>query len=215
MKPLVPRVWARARQRASGWVSQGLLLLALAPLSAAERLPNGPEPRPSLPAPAPSVCLLSPHGSGARAVIPVRRPTLFVADPLDEVRLLRRGRLLWRRQAAGGEALQGPIPWPLPPIRAGEAFTLLLRPRWAVDGAFARVDLVGADAQRLERSERLLVQLRQNGERWLEAVEQALAAGDLPLAAALLFAAEGPSQPDLDALRRQVFQQACGEAGGP
>ena len=140
----------------------------------------------------------------------MRRPTLFVADPLDELRLLRRGRLLWQRQADGGEALHGPIAWPLAPIRAGEDFTLLLRPQGATAGAFARVELVGADEARLERSEQLLAELRHHSERWLEAVEQALAAGDLPLAAALLFAAEGPSQPELDGLRQQVFHQACG-----
>jgi hypothetical protein len=86
----------------------------------------------------------------------------------------------------------------------------LLRPRGAAAGAFARVVLVGADRARLERSDQLLANLRQHEERWLEAVEQALAAGDLPLAAALLFAAEGPSQPELDRLRQEVFHQACG-----
>ena len=205
----------------AGWLAVSLsgiclLLATLAPLGAGERLMSGSAPRPSLAAPAPSLCLLSPHSSGIRAVLPVRRPTLFVAAPLEEVRLLQGGRLLWQREAAGGEAMHGPIAWPLAPIRAWEAFNLLLRPRGAAAGAFARVELVGADGARLERSEQLLAHLQQHEERWLDAVEQALAAGDLPLAAALLFAAEGPSQPELDALRRDVFHRASMEcpAGG-
>ena len=48
-----------------------------------------------------------------------------------------------------------------------------------------------------------------NPQAWQKAVEQALGEGDPALATALLFAFEGPSAPELDALRREAFQRSC------
>lgn len=145
--------------------------------------------------------------------VPISRPTLFVAGPLLEVRIEREGAQPWRIVAGAGELLEGPIAWPLAPIRPGEALLLLLRPPGAPAESFAAVPLRGANAADLQRHDRLLKGLAQDPQAWQRAVLQARDRGDLALALALLFAFEGPSSPQLDSLRLEVFRRGCGASG--
>jgi len=164
------------------------------------------------------LCLLAPHGDlvdggRVRALLPLPRPTIFAADPLAEVRLERNGRLLWQRQAPLLEPIQGPLPWPLPPLRPGERMLLRLRPMDEPEGHMASIELEAAPATALARNEALRVSLGSNGDLWLRAVEEALQRRDESLAAALLFAFEGPSSPALDTLRRRAYEQGCRSPG--
>ena len=162
-----------------------------------------------------SVCVISPRteldgAAEARALVPLPRPTILTAGPLNEVRIDRGGRVAWRQRASSTAAIEGPIPWPLEPIQPGEALTLLLRPRGASGGDFARIQLLGASADAMRRHAALISQLGRNPSAWLAAVDQALDRDQVPLAWALLFAQEDPRSKDLDALRREVIARGCG-----
>jgi len=162
-----------------------------------------------------SICLIQPtaeldDNGEARALVPISRPTILTAGPLNEVRLERGGQVVWRQRASSTAAIEGPIPWPLEPIQPGEALTLLLRPRGASGGDFARIQLVGASADAMRRHEAQISQLGRNPSAWLAAVDQALDRDQVPLAWALLFAPEDPRSKDLDALRREVIARGCG-----
>jgi len=205
------------------------MLLALGPPALAGR----PDPA------SVSLCVITPRitdpgGRPAAALVAVSRPTLFVVEPLIELQILEGTRLLWRQGPAGGGALQpvggpsgappfgaiasgtieGPIPWPLPPIRPGQALTLRLRPLGGGPAAFAVVRLIGSPAGTLHRGDALLASLGRDPHRWRLAVEAAMERGDLPLASALLFAFEGPGAADLDALRLTVIRSSCQPAEG-
>ena len=162
-----------------------------------------------------SVCLITPRvgGTAARlplAVVALSRPTLFSVEPLQEVQILAGKRLLWRRQSAGQlGVIEGPIAWPLAPIRPGQVLSLRLRPLGTGPADFAVIRLQGAPAQRLAQGDALLRSLGSDPIRWRTAVDRALQQADLPLAAALLFAFEGPSDPELNDLRRTVLQRSC------
>jgi hypothetical protein len=80
--------------------------------------------------------------------------------------------------------------------------------------AFAVVRLIGSPAGPLARGDALLTGLGRDPHRWRLAVEAAMEQGELPLASALLFAFEGPSAPDLDALRLSVIGHSCQPAKG-
>jgi hypothetical protein len=173
-----------------------------------------------------NLCLLAPHGDTeaggrVRALLPLARPTIFAADPLAEVRLEQGGRLLWQRLAPLLKPIQGPQPWPLPPLSPGERMLLRLRPMGEPESHQATIELEAAAAAVLARNEALRITLGTDGDRWLRAVEQALERRDEALAAALLFAFEGPSTPALDNLRRTAYAQDCrtpgsaGEDAGP
>jgi hypothetical protein len=162
------------------------------------------------------VCVITPRTEldakgQARAVVPLPRPTILAAGPLNEVRIDRGGQPVWRQRASSTQAIEGPISWPIEPIQPGEQLTLLLRPRGASGGDFARIQLLGASASEMSRHEALVKQLGSDAKAWLTAVDNALDRNQVPLAWALLFAPQDPRSAELDGLRREVLQRGCNE----
>lgn len=178
----------------------------------------GAEPRPpGLPGESLAICLLSPAAGPevegrVQAVSPVASPTIFARGQFEEIRLARSGRVLWSRRGNAIEPLGGPIAWPLPPLRPGERLVLQLRPAGIADDNFASVEVVGASAATLQASQRLRQSLGRDPAAWRQAVVQALDAARTAEALALLFDFNGPSSPELNALRREVHDRACDAA---
>ena len=163
-----------------------------------------------------AVCVVAPRvepvaEGDAVGLVPTPTPLLVVVEPLRELRIERRGRLVWSRQAPVGKPFLLPLPWPVDPIIPGEVVLLQLRPEQAAEGSFANVQLVGASAERMASTESLIRSLGQRPPAWLAAIEAALEAGDVSLAWTLLFAPQLPEAPDLTALRSEVVRRGCGD----
>lgn len=167
---------------------------------------------------APEVCVLAPHVTPAGAsspappiaLVPLGQPTLFLREPLAEIRLDQGDTLLWGVRAPQGTSIEGPLRWPLAPLQPRQEFTLRLRPLGAEPNAFASVRLRAAPPQRLAAGDALLRSLLAGpATAWRPTVESLLAQGDRALATALLFASEGPNAPDLNALRLQAVRGSC------
>jgi hypothetical protein len=163
---------------------------------------------------APAICLLSPAASReqdgvVRAISPLPDPTIFARGGFAEIRLEQNGRLLWRRRAGSELPLQGPLAWPLPPLRPGERLLLRLRPIEVGNGDFASVELLGAKAATMARSVRLRRSLGRQPQAWLRTVLHELEQGSRDLALALLYDFHGPASPELNALRREIHDRAC------
>lgn len=184
------------------------------------------EPFPSLATadrlrPMDEVCVLAPRvditaGGAAVAVVPISKPTIFAVGGFAVVRLERNGVVIWTLQASEENPIHGPIPWPVEPIQPGESFRLGLRPLGAGRHSYALIEIIGARAVVMNRSDALLGGLGADPATWARAVGDRLEQSDLALAIALLFAFEGPSGLDLDALRLAVFQHGCGKGAiGP
>ena len=183
-----------------------LSLLAMTPLLAGMASAQPPE--------AAEVCVIAPRSEAdpsgrALARVPLSQPTIFVREPLARVRLSRGSTVLWERQSGPGGAIEGPIAWPLPPLAPGDDLRLLLQPIGSGPAAFAEIRLHAADGATLRRTDGFLRTLRVDPSAWRGAVEQAMSRGDAALATALLFAFEGPSDPALDHLRLETYQQSC------
>jgi hypothetical protein len=146
----------------------------------------------------------------ARAQVSLARPAILAAAPLNELRILRGSQVLWQQRATSTGAIEGLIPWPIAPIRPNEQLTLLLRPRGASSGDFARLELSGASAEAMQRNEALIHQLGADPTAWLAAVDKAVKRNQAALALALLFAPENPRTAELDALRRDLISRGCG-----
>lgn len=163
-----------------------------------------------------AVCVVSPRVEAlsqgdARGEVPLPSPELVVVEPLQEVRIERGGRLVWRRVARPDKPIQGALGWPLAPIVPGEEVLLRLRPRLAPEGAYAHVELIGAQADRMKAAEALVRTLGDRPSAWAAAIEAALVAGDVPLAWALLFHPRVPADAELQGLRAEVIQRGCGD----
>jgi hypothetical protein len=162
-----------------------------------------------------SVCVITPRTEideqgGPQAQVPLPRPVILAAGPLNEVRLDRGGKLLWRERASSTQPIEGPVNWPLEPIQPGESLQLMLRPRGAAGSEFAVITLTGASAAEMAANEQLVEQLGMDAAAWLQAVDQALDRNQTALAWALLFAQQAPRSGDLDGLRREVLNRGCG-----
>lgn len=159
-----------------------------------------------------TVCLLSPpvqrpEGDGLPlAVTALAQPTLLTAEPLNELRIVRDGQILWRQRGSSTQPLQGPIAWPLAPLQPGERLTLWLRPQGSAGGDFAQVQLQAGDAAQLQQGAALLADPRG----LLAAVETAAAAGEEALALELLQSPQQQEPPQLTPWRQAVAEQACG-----
>lgn len=162
-----------------------------------------------------AVCVLTPRlalnaRAEAVAAVPIGAPTILSTEPLEEVRIEREGEVLWQRRALPGEPIEGPIPWPLAPIRPGQRLVLLLRPLGVRKDDFALIELEGDPAERMARAQRQLDGLGSDPDLWWAAIQRTFDRGDLSLGLALLYALEGPASPRLDNLRRAVFLAGCG-----
>lgn len=173
----------------------------------------------------PDVCVLAPYleptstlsQKAPRALVPTSRPTLFLREPLTELRIeagtpsTAPGRiaLLWSWEGQMGEPLEGPQPWPLEPLQPGQTVTVRMRPLGATSDHFASIELEAAGAQRLQAGDQLLASLAGRPAAWRPTIDDLLEKGDRSLATALLYATEGPNAPDLNDLRRVVAQQSC------
>jgi len=164
-----------------------------------------------------AVCVLTPRlalnaRAEAVAAVPIGAPTILSTEPLEEVRIEREGEVLWQRRALPGEPIEGPIPWPLAPIRPGQRLVLLLRPLGVRKDDFALIELEGDPADRMGRAQRQLDGLGTDPDLWWAAIQRTFDQGDLSLGLALLYALEGPASPRLDNLRRAVFLAGCGSS---
>ncbi len=166
-----------------------------------------------------TVCVLTPRLSVTStgevlAPVPIGAPTLLSTDSLEEVRIEGGGELLWQRLARPDQTIDGPIPWPLAPIRPGQRLMLMLRPRGVAEDDYAVIVLEGDPAERMGRAQAELAGLGNDPIAWWTTIQQAFERGDMGLGLALLFAFDGPSSPRLDNLRRAVFMAGCGDTGG-
>ncbi len=149
-------------------------------------------------------------GSLPTALVPLPRPTLFLRDPLAEIRLEQGDTLVWSAFALQDVPLEGPLPWPLAPLAPGQRFTLRLRPLGATPSQFASLLLQAAPSRRLKAGDNLLRALLAGpATAWRPTIEGLLAKGDRALASALLFASEGPDEAALNALRLQAARTSC------
>ena len=129
-----------------------------------------------------AVCLLSPWPGQP---IGLSAPVLQAAGPLNEIRIEQGDQLLWERRASSTQAIEGPIPWPIQPLKAGAEVTLKVRPRGASGGDFAVFRFRVADAASLESNAHLASDLGHDAKAWSRAIDQ-LKPGQQMLAAALL-----------------------------
>ena len=121
----------------------------------------------------PSICLISPRAEvnsegKVSAVVPVPMPTLLTAGPLSEVRIYREGLAVWREVASTTTAIEGPLYWPVEPVKPNERLTVWLRPRGASGGDFAKITLIGDSQASMNVNQRLLAEIGEDPRSWLK-----------------------------------------------
>ena len=127
-----------------------------------------------------SICLITPrteiNSDGeyiATASVPM--PTLLTAEPLNEVRIYRRGEMVWKDVASSTAAIEGPINWPIEPVKPEEELMLYLRPRGASGGDFVKITLLGDSKASMNANQKILAEIGEDPLEWVKELE---ASGD-------------------------------------
>lgn len=127
-----------------------------------------------------SICLITPrteiNSDGeyiAAASVPM--PILLTAEPLNEVRIYRQGFSVWRKLASSTAAIEGPINWPIEPVKPEEELMLWLRPRGASGGDFVKITLLGDSKASMNANQKVLAEIGEDPLEWLKELE---ASGD-------------------------------------
>ena len=127
-----------------------------------------------------SICLITPraeiNSNGeliAAASVPM--PTLLNAEPLNEVRIYRQGISVWRKVASSTAAIEGPINWPIEPVKPEEELMLWLRPRGASGGDFVKITLSGDSKASMNANQKVLAEIGEDPLEWVKELE---ASGD-------------------------------------
>ena len=155
-----------------------------------------------------SVCLLSPVSmaleAGQTLVVGVTKPVLWAAQPLNELILEQDGETRWQVLATSRHLIEGPILWPLPPLKPGEMITLRLRAARSSGADFVELTLQAADAATLNRGDQLAESLNSDGSAWRRRLQNAVTAGDRPTSALLLSSSSGEK-----GLQEQIRKKLC------
>ena len=127
-----------------------------------------------------SICLITPrteiNSNGeliAAASVPM--PTLLTAKPLNEVRIYREGLEVWHKVASSTAAIDGPINWPIEPVKPEEELMLYLRPRGASGGDFIKIALLGDSKASMNSNQKVLAEIGEDPREWVKELE---ASGD-------------------------------------
>ena len=157
------------------------------------------------------LCLISPQVASLQqvAITPTATPTIRVIQPLNEVRIEKDGKPLWRRVASSSNAIEGLIAWPLQPLQPGEQLELVLRPRGASGGDAARISLQAASADVLAKTNVLLKSVENNPMAWEAAMDDALQTNNQALAMVLLNARSSASSASDVSLEELIQASSC------
>ncbi len=125
-----------------------------------------------------SICLITPvvdqesYPPTAIAVVP--EPVIVTAKPLNELTIKQTTgdkKIIYRQIASSKQAIQTPLTWPLEPIKAGEIFTLELRPLGAPAGNRATIIIQGAEQENLERNKSIIETINRNPEELAKTIQ--------------------------------------------
>ena len=136
------------------------------------------------------VCLLSPWPGQP---VGVTTPVLLAAGPLNELRLEQGDQVLWQQRASSTQAIEGPVAWPIRPLKPGEVMILKVRPRGASGGDFASYTLRAAEADVLQAHQNQIAKLGSDPKAWNALIENT-APQQIPPIAGLLSSPLAPTE---------------------
>ena len=124
-----------------------------------------------------SICLLTPtvvrgEDNILSAVIKVDKPTIYSLKPLNEVKLIKDNKILWRKIASSSKKIEGPINWPLDPIKRGDEFKLSLRADGASLGSEVNINLITDSKEKLNDLDEIVSKLGDSKNSWIKSINK-------------------------------------------
>jgi len=157
-------------------------------------------------------CLLTPSFSiDNQSSIPIAQtaldqPLIFSPDPLNELTISKNGQILWSKNGTLEKRIEGPISWPLEPIKSNEQYLLTIRPKGTSMGESAKVIVRGNADDSFQKLDDIVISLGDNKSQWIKAINQQLKK-DKNIALTLLFSDKAPQSKILTNARKVILDK--------
>ena len=152
-----------------------------------------------------SICLLTPtlvrgEDNILSAEIKVDKPTIYSLKPLNEVKIIKDNKILWRKIASSNKKIEGPINWPLDPIKRGDEFKLSLRADGASLGSEVNINLITDSKEKLNDLEVIVSKLGDSKSSWIKSINKNIKI-DKDTGLTLLFSDKAPTSRELQKVK--------------
>jgi len=152
-----------------------------------------------------SICLLTPtvvrgEDNILYAEIKVDKPTIYSLKPLNEVKIIKDNKILWRKIASSSKKIEGPINWPLDPIKRGDEFKLSLRADGASLGSEVNINLITDSKEKLNDLDEIVSKLGDSKNTWIKSINKNIKI-DKDTGLTLLFSDKAPASKELEKVK--------------
>ena len=152
-----------------------------------------------------SICLLTPtvvrgEDNILSTEIKVDKPTIYSLKPLNEVKIIKDNKILWRKIASSNKKIEGPINWPLDPIKRGDEFKLSLRADGASLGSEVNINLITDSKEKLNDLDAIVSKLGDSKNSWIKSINKNIKI-DKDTGLTLLFSDKAPTSRELQKVK--------------
>ena len=158
-----------------------------------------------------SICLLTPtvvrgEDNILSAEIKVDKPMIYSLKPLNEIKLIKDNKILWRKIASSSKKIEGPINWPLDPIKRGDEFKLSLRADGASLGSEVNINLITDSKEKLNDLDEIVSKLGDSKNSWIKSINKNIKI-DKDTGLALLFSDKAPVSRELQRVKLDISKE--------
>ena len=158
-----------------------------------------------------SICLLTPtlvrgEDNILSAEIKVDKPTIYSLKPLNEIKIIKGNKILWREIATSSKKIEGPINWPLDPIERGDQFKLSLRAEGASLGSEVNINLITDEREKLNDLDEIVSKLGDSKSSWIKSINKNIKI-DKDTGLTLLFSEKAPKSKELQKVKLDLSKE--------
>ena len=158
-----------------------------------------------------SICLLTPtlvrgEDNILSAEIKVDKPTIYSLKPLNEIKIIKDNKILWREIATSSKKIEGPINWPLDPIERGDQFKLSLRAEGASLGSEVNISLIADEKEKLNDLDKIVSKLGDSKSSWIKSINKNIKI-DKDTGLTLLFSEKAPKSKELQKVKLDLSNE--------
>ena len=158
-----------------------------------------------------SICLLTPTISRGednilRALIKIDKPTIYSLKPLNEIKIIKDNKILWRRIASSNQKIEGPINWPLESIKRGDKFKLSLRAEGTTLGSEININLITDSTEELNKLDQIISKSGDSQISWIKSINRSIKI-DKDTGLSILFSDKAPTSIELKKARSNLSKK--------
>ena len=158
-----------------------------------------------------SICLLTPtiirgEDNILRSFIKIDKPTIYSLKPLNEIKIIKDNKILWRRIASSNQKIEGPINWPLESIKRGDKFKLSLRAEGTSLGSEVNINLITDSKEELKKLDQIISKSGDSQISWIKSINRNIKI-DKDTGLSLLFSDKAPTSIELNQARSNLSKK--------